>query len=97
MSESTITLAIVGGAVFGRHSETFAVTQEDGDRILAYAAAVHGLDANGNQRSPQQVVGALAEVFMRDLLRRTMVWEREQAARAASANVADIPFEKSKR
>lgn len=94
METASIALTINGGPIFGSYTGTFEVSQTDGDRIIAYAMALHGTDEQGDPRTPQQVVDQLAEDFLKTLLAKVQRHEREAAAQAAAAGVAAIPYTK---
>jgi len=84
-----ITLTVVGSAV-GTIISGVSLAPDDSDRLLAFLAATHGLDSDGEQRTPQQMIDAYWAGMVSGTLSNVMRWEQETASKAARDAVAPI-------
>lgn len=84
-----ITLTVVGTTV-GTLTSTMTLTSADSDRLLAFLAATYGVDAEGVQRTPQQMIEAYWAAMASGTVSSVMRWEQEVAAQTARDAVAPI-------
>jgi len=84
-----ITLTVVGSAV-GTINSGVSLAPDDSDRLLAFLAATHGLDAAGNPRTPQQMIDAYWAGMVSGTLANVMRWEQEIASKGARDAVGPI-------
>jgi len=84
-----ITLTVVGSDV-GTITSTVSLGPVDSDRLMAYLMATHGSDADGNQRTPQQMIEAYWSKVTEGTLNNVLRYEQDQAAQSARDSVAPI-------
>lgn len=84
-----ITLTVVGSAV-GTINSGVSLSPSDSDRLMAFLAATHGLDADGNPRTPQQMIDAYWAGMVSGTLANVMRWEQETASKAARDAITPI-------
>jgi phosphoserine phosphatase len=84
-----ITLTVVGTTV-GTISSTLTLTSADSDRLLAFLAATYGTDAEGNARTPQQMIEAYWAAMAAGTVSSVQRWEQEQAAQTAREAVPPL-------
>ena len=84
-----ITLTVVGSTV-GTINSGVSLSPTDSDRLMAFLAATHGLDADRNPRTPQQMIDAYWAGMVSGTLANVMRWEQEVASKGARDAVIPI-------
>ena len=84
-----ITLTVVGSTV-GTLKSTLTLSSADSDRFLAFLAATYGVDAEGVQRTAQQMIEAYWSAMAAGTVANVTRWEQEVAAQTARDAVTPI-------
>ena len=84
-----ITLNVIGSTI-GEVNSTVALAQPDSDRLMAFLVSAHGLDEQGNQRTPQQMIDAYWSAMVTGTLANVFRWEQDTMSKAARDAVTPL-------
>lgn len=89
---ATITMTLTGDTI-GTVEGTFSTSDTGAERLLAWAIANYGTDAEGQERTPQASVQAAMQAVCQGTLDNANRLARLAAAAAVEAQVVDATIE----
>lgn len=83
----------IEGSTVGTITVTDTLEKEYSDRFMGWLAAAYGVDPDGNQRNPADMVAACWAAIRSGVFANVISYEAEQAALAARGSVAPMASE----